>query len=325
VAVDPENIKSIMDWPKPKDLSDIISFMGLAGYYIRFIKGFSKIGYPITFLQKKGVKSIWTSECEERFKELKYLLTNALLLKIADPNKYFLVCTDAFKEGLEGDLMKEGHVIFYKSRKLNEHEINYVTRDLELVAIVHALKMWRHYLLGRIFFLMTDHSGLRYLFDQPKLNARQARWKNLLGGFDFEIKHIKGKQNRVVDALGISMKVIHLAVVITCESDIKERVKSAQETDAFFKTVKSYLKPEPSGLKYKGYQLLNDGLLTYKGRLYIPNFDDLKRFIMDELHKRPYTGHLGYQKMITVTRKLFYWPKMKKDIDNYFAKCLECR
>jgi hypothetical protein len=89
--------------------------------------------------------------------------------------------------------------------------------------------------------------------------------------------------------------------------------------------VKSYLEKEPTGMKYEGYQLLNDGLLTYKGRLYIPNCDDLKRFIMDELHKRPYTGHPGYQKMITTTKKLFYWPRMKKDIVDYLDKCLECQ
>jgi hypothetical protein len=129
----------------------------------------------------------------------------------------------------------------------------------------------------------------------------------------------------VVDALSRSMKVIHLVAVSTCESDIKERVKSAQETYAFFKTVKSYLEQEPTGMKYEGYQMLNDGLLTYKGRLYIPNCDDLKRFIMDELHKRPYTGHPGYQKMITTTRKLFYWPRLKNDIVDYLAKCLECQ
>jgi hypothetical protein len=116
-----------------------------------------------------------------------------------------------------------------------------VTHDLELAAIVHALKMWRHYLLGRKFVLMTDHCGLRYLFDQPKLNARQARWMALLSEFDFEIKHIKGKENRVVDALSRSMKTIHLVTVSTYETDVKERVRNAQETDTFFQTVTSYL------------------------------------------------------------------------------------
>jgi hypothetical protein len=93
-----------MEWPTPKDVSDIRSFMGLAGYYRRFIKGFSKIGYPITALQKKGIKFIWTSKCEERFQELKYLLTHAPMLTIADPDNYFLVCTDVCKEGLRGQM-----------------------------------------------------------------------------------------------------------------------------------------------------------------------------------------------------------------------------
>jgi hypothetical protein len=147
--------------------------------------------------------------------------------------------------------MQEGHAIFYESRKSNEHEVNYVTHDMELVSIVHALKMWRHYLLGRIFVLMTDHSGLRYLFDQPKLNVRQARWMALLSEFDFEIKHIKGKENRVDNSLSRSMKVVHLTAVSSTESNIKERVKNAQETNAFFKTVTSYLKQEPTGTEYE--------------------------------------------------------------------------
>jgi hypothetical protein len=118
--------------------------------------------------------------------------------------------------------------------------------------------------------------------------------------------------------------MIHLAAVRACEMDVRERVRNAQETYAFFKTVTSYLRQEPTGLKYEGYQMLDEGLLTYRNRLYIPNCDDLKRFIMDELHKRPYTGHLGYQKMIMTTRKQFYWHGLKKDIVDYLAKCLEC-
>jgi hypothetical protein len=120
---------------------------------------------------------------------------------------------------------------------LNEHEVNYVTHDLELATIVHALKMWRHYLLGRKLVLMMDHCGLQYLFDQPKLNARQARWMALLSEFDFEIKHIKGKENRVADALSRSMKMIHLAAVSTYETNVKSRVKEAQETDPFVRNV----------------------------------------------------------------------------------------
>jgi hypothetical protein len=117
---------------------------------------------------------------------------------------------------------------------LNENEVNYVTHDIELASIVHALKMWRHYLLGRKSVLMTDHCGLWHLFSQPKINARQARWMALLSEFDFEIKHTKGKENKVVDALNKSMKKIYLEVVSICEMNARERVGNAQETDAFF-------------------------------------------------------------------------------------------
>jgi hypothetical protein len=117
-------------------------------------------------------------------------------------------------------------VIFYESWKLNEHEHKYVTHDLELATIVHVLKMWRHYLLGRRFVLMTDHCGLKYLFDQPRLNARHARWMALISEFDFEIKHIKGKYNKVVYALKWSVHAIHLATTSVGESDIQERIKT---------------------------------------------------------------------------------------------------
>jgi lipopolysaccharide biosynthesis glycosyltransferase len=143
------------------------------------------------------------------------------VLKIVDPDNNFLMCIYAYKEGLRGVLMKERRVIFYALRKLNEHEINYVTHDLELATIVHALKMWRHYLLGRVFVLMTNHYGFRQMFDQPKLNARQARWMALLSEFNFQIKHIKGKKNRVDNALSRSIKMIHLVAVSTYETDVR--------------------------------------------------------------------------------------------------------
>jgi hypothetical protein len=113
------------------------------------------------------------------------------VLNIAYPKKDFLVCIDACKEGLGGFLMQDGKVVCYKSCKMNEHEQKCVTHDLELATIVHALKMWRHYLLGRRFILMTDHCSLKYLFDQPRLNDRHNRWMALISEFDFEIKHIK--------------------------------------------------------------------------------------------------------------------------------------
>jgi hypothetical protein len=158
------------------------------------MKGFSNIASPTTSLQKKGMKFEWNSKCEESFQQLKDILTSAPISNIADPDEDFVVCTYACKEGLNGIFIQNDHVVCYESQKLKEHEINYATHDLELAPIVHALKMLRQYLMGRKFELRTDHCGLKHLFGQPTLNVRQTRWLEFLSGYDFKIKHIKGKK-----------------------------------------------------------------------------------------------------------------------------------
>jgi hypothetical protein len=121
------------------------------------------------------VKFQWTLDCENSFQHLKQLLTISPILRIANPNEDFIVCTGACKEGLGGVLSQNGFFICYESRKLKDHEIHYSTHDFELAAMVHALRKWRHYLMGKIFKLRTDHNGLKYLFDQSTLNARQSK------------------------------------------------------------------------------------------------------------------------------------------------------
>jgi hypothetical protein len=213
IVVDPENIEAIREWSTPKNVTEVISFMGLAGYYRRFITGFSRIAHHITSLQRKEKKFQWTEDCERSFQQLKKLLTSALIPRIADSNEYFLVCTDACKEGLGGVLSHNGFVIFYESKKLKEHERNYATRDLELAPIVHALKKWRHYPMGRRFEWRTDHNGMKYLFDQPTLNARQSRWLEFLCEYDFDIKYIKGKENKVVDVPNKRVRELHATTI----------------------------------------------------------------------------------------------------------------
>jgi hypothetical protein len=195
--------------------------MGLASYYRRFIVGFSKIVHPISSLQKKGTKFEWTLKIEENFNMLKELLTSAPMLKIYNPNERFVVCTDACKEGLGGVLLQNGHVIGYESRKLKEHERNYATHDLELSSISHALRMWRHYLMGKRFELRTDHIGLKYLFEHPTLNARKKRWMEFLSEYDIDINHIKGKENKFVDELSRRVHLMHATIVSMHQSDLK--------------------------------------------------------------------------------------------------------
>jgi hypothetical protein len=167
--------------------------MGIVGYYRRFIQGFSNISHPITSLQNKGIKFQWNSKCGESFHILNKLLTSSSILKIVDPKEYFVLCTGTCKEGLCGVLTQNVYVMCYESRKLKEHERNYATHDLELAVIARALKMWRHFLMGRKFELRTNHSGLKYLFEEPTQNSIQIRWMEFLSEYDLDIKHINGK------------------------------------------------------------------------------------------------------------------------------------
>eukprot|EP00253_Pinus_taeda_P020616 PITA_20616 len=325
IAVDPEKIKAIMDWPVPKDVADIRSFMGLAGYYRRFVEGFSRVAFPITSLQKKGKAFQWTPNCQKSFEQLKHLLTTAPILRIADPDKDYVVCTDASKEGVGGVLMQEGRVVAYESRKLKEHEQKYSAYDLELTAVIHALKMWRHYLVGRKFLLLTDHHSLTNYFSQPTLNARQARWVDFLSGFDFEIKHLQGKENRVADALSRKVQQLYEVSVSEGKSPVLEMVKEASRQDVNYQQLKLQLQQSAGLTDQSDYKLNKDGMIHFKQRLYVPSQDKIKNLIMDEFHVSHYAGHPGYQKMITAIRKEYFWPGMKKDIAEYLSRCLECQ
>ena len=150
VAVDPSKVQDVLNWVQPKNVTDIRSFLGLAGYYRRFIENFSKIAKPMTELLKQGSVFEWSSECESAFQTLKKLLTTAPVLAQPDVDKGFDVYCDASRIGLGCVLMQEGRVVAYASRQLKRHEENYPTHDLELAAVVHALKIWRHYLLGNL-------------------------------------------------------------------------------------------------------------------------------------------------------------------------------
>jgi hypothetical protein len=205
--------------------------MGLVGYFRRFVEGFSKISHPITSLQKKGVKFQWTLNCEKILQHLKQLLTSAPILRIEDPNEDFIICTYACKEGLGGVLNQNGFVVCYESRKLKEHERNCATHDLEVEAIVNALRKWRHYLMGKRFELRIDYNGLKYLFDQPTLNARQSRWLEFLSEYDFDIKHIKGKENKVVDALSRRGHDLHATTNSMYQSYLKDILLEAAKSD----------------------------------------------------------------------------------------------
>jgi hypothetical protein len=170
--MDPSKVRDVLDWEPPKSIHQVRSFLGLVGYYRRFIPNFSKISKPITELLKKDTKYVWSKECDEAFQTLKKLLITSPVLAQSDIAKPFDVYCDASGTGLECVLMQEGRVISYSSRQLRHHEEHYPTHDLELAVMVMTLKTWRHYLLGNVVHIYTDDKSLKYIFTQPDLNMR---------------------------------------------------------------------------------------------------------------------------------------------------------
>ncbi|WVZ75459.1 hypothetical protein U9M48_023509 [Paspalum notatum var. saurae] len=242
--------------------------------------------------------------------------------------------------------MQEGRVIAYASRQLRKHEANYATHDLELVAVVHALKIWRHYLLGNTCHIYTDHKSLKYILMQPELNMRQRRWLELIKDYYLEIHYHPGKANVVADALSRRahcnvIEVRPTARVICCEIDaiematdqlielynliieptIKEQVIAAQKQDKGMAYIREGIDDE----KRACFTLDDQGVLWFKGRLVVPKDMELRAKILDEAHTSMFTMHPGSNKMYQDLKQKFWWTPMKWEIAKYVSECDVCQ
>ncbi|GJT96110.1 putative reverse transcriptase domain-containing protein [Tanacetum coccineum] len=295
IHVDPTKIESIKDWASPKSPTEIQQFLGLTGYYRRFIEGFSKIAKPMTKLTQKKVALEWGDKQEAAFQTLKNKLCSVPILALPQGVENFIVYCDTSHNCLGPVLMQNEKVIAYASRQLKIHEKNYTTHDLELGAMVFALKIWRHYLYGTKCTVFTYHKSLQHILDQKELNMRQRRWLELLSDYDCEIRYHQGKANVVVDALSSQI-----------EAQKPENIKNEDIGGMIRKDIpKEKLEP------------LVDGTLCLNGRSWFPCYGDLRTVIMHESHKSKYTIHPSSDKMYQDMKKLYWWPNMKADIATY--------
>nr|GFB13455.1 putative reverse transcriptase domain-containing protein [Tanacetum cinerariifolium] len=208
ITMDPAKVEAITKWPRPTSVTEVRSFLGLAGYYCRFVEGFLRLALPLTKLMRKGEKFVWNEEREKSFEELKQRLVSALVLTLPSGSGGFQTYSDASKKGLGCVLMQHGKVIAYASRQLKPYEVNYPTHDLDLAAVVFALKIWRHYLYSESCDVFTNHKSLKYIFTQRELNMRQRRWLELLKDYDTNIQYHPEKANVVADALSRKSRMI---------------------------------------------------------------------------------------------------------------------
>jgi hypothetical protein len=165
--------------------------------------------------------------------------------------------------------------------------------------------------MGRKFLLLMDNSGVKYLFNQPELDARQARWLAFLSEFDFEVRHIKSKENKVEDVLSQKIHGLFEINISRAKSDLEQRIRTTYVNDKNYTKMMAEFQNSIANSDKPDISIDKKGLLRFKNRLYIPDSIELKLTILDEVHKKPYSGHSGYQKTITTLKKLFYWPNMK--------------
>ncbi|KAA3461755.1 DNA/RNA polymerases superfamily protein [Gossypium australe] len=283
IRVDPRKIKAVLEWKSPKSVAKIRSFLGLAGYYRRFVEGFSLIAAPLTKLLRKG----------ESFERLKRILTEAPVLIEPEAGKEFAVYCDASRTGLGCVLMQDG-------------KLNYPTHDLELAAVVFALKSWRHYLYGEKSVIYTDHKSLKYLLTQKELNLRQRRWIELLKDYGCSIEYHPGKANVVADAL--SRRVI---------SDLRAMFAHLSLYDDGSILAELQLGAGDGTVKFS---VNSDGVVCFRGKICMPRDPELRGSACS-----PYAMHPGGSKMYLDLREQFWWSGLKGKVTEFVSKCLTCQ
>ncbi|KAJ9553882.1 LOW QUALITY PROTEIN: hypothetical protein OSB04_017927 [Centaurea solstitialis] len=307
IKVDPAKVEAVMKWETPKTPTE----------------DFSKIAVPLTRLTRKSERFVWGEEQEVAFDTLRRKLCEAPVLTLPEGVEDLTVYCDASYHGLGCVLMQRGRVIAYASSQLKAHEVNYPTHDLELAAVVFALKLWRHYLYGVHCTIDADHKSLRYFMDQQNLNMRQRRWLEVVKDYDCEILYHPGKTNVVADALSRKGSMLLLRVPcmrLTVSTSLIELIRQSQ--------VEAIKADNQKRERIKGQvdQLVADsrGLLTRYGRVWVPVSCEARQTLLDEAHKSKFSIHPGATKMYRDLRTDYWWPGMKRDVAKYVEKCLTC-
>ncbi|TYK04048.1 pol protein [Cucumis melo var. makuwa] len=325
VSLDPAKKEAVTSWPRPSTVSEVRSFLGLAGYYRRFVEKFSRIATPLTQLTRKGASFIWSKACEDSFQNLKQKLVTAPVLTVPDGSGSFVIYSDASKKGLGCVLMQQGKVVAYASRQLKSHEQNYPTHDLELAAVVFALKIWRHYLYGEKIQIFTDHKSLKYFFTQKELNMRQRRWLELVKDYDCEILYHPVKANVVADALS---RKVHSAALITRQAPLHRDLERS-EIAVSVGAVTMQLAQLTCGLAEAGqaveFSISSDGGLLFERRLCVLSDGAVKTELLSEAHSSPFFMHPGSTKMYQDLKWVYWWRNMKREVAEFVSKCLVCQ
>ncbi|KAM0065899.1 putative nucleotidyltransferase, Ribonuclease H [Helianthus debilis subsp. tardiflorus] len=316
VAVDPDKISTIQHWPVPKNVKKVRGFLGLTGYYRRFIKNYASVAGPLTDLLRKD-SFCWNETTLQAFTKLKHLLSSTPILRLPDFSKPFTIETDASGTGVGAVLSQEKHPLAYFSKKLCPRMQNASTYHREMYAITQAISKWRQYLLGHHFTIITDQQSLKRLQDQVIQTPEQQKWLGKLLGFDFDIVYRPGSQNGAADALS-RLPTGHLLAISAPVPTLLQELHSACHADPDFKSLLLKYSADPT--LFPDYTL-QDGLLLFKGRLLVPNVQALRHQLLLEFHSSAFGGHSGVTRTFQRLAATFYWKNMKADVKDFIAQC----
>jgi hypothetical protein len=293
IRVDPKKIEAMQDWSHPKTLKSLWGFLGLTGYYRKFIKNYGKIAAPLMALLKKN-SFTWTLAAAQAFQTLKTAMCTTLVLALPDFTKTFVLECDASGKGINVVLMQEGRPLAFISKQLSEKNLGKPIYEKEMLAILHAVELWRPYLLGQRFQIKTDHQSLKYFLEQRISSQEQQKWVTKLFGYDYEIIYMRGKDNVVVDALSRKYEdegsLFSLSFIVPdwLQAVCQEWLQDPKSSHL----IQQLQNKAPAPL---GYSWLQDEL-RYKGRLYLSKQSKLKSTMLFELHATPTAGHSGFTK-----------------------------
>lgn len=329
-----DKVKSINEWPRPRNEKQVASFLGLLGYYRRFIKNFSQIALPLSELAKEKVKFLWKKEQEESFQKLKQIVTSDQVLILPDYNKEFIVTTDASGYAIGASLQQMDEVskrlrpIAFFSKKLSDQEKRWAVYEQELLSIVLSLEEWRHYLVGRKFKLITDHQSLIHLKKQQHLSRKQSHWVERLSDFDYEAEYLPGRSNVVADALSRrpdyndQQELSELNVSSGGLNDtILELIREAQLRDEYCKSV---VRGEIENVE-KQQLIVKRGIVFKSRKIFVPTERLLRTKLLEFYHDNPLSGHLGYKKTKELISRNCYWNQLEKDVNGWVRSCNNCQ
>ncbi|XP_021317789.1 uncharacterized protein LOC110435983 [Sorghum bicolor] len=319
VSTDPSKLESIRSWPVPKDVKDLRSFLGLAGYYRKFVQHFAVIARPLYDLLKKGVVFCWTSTHSTAFSALQSALMSAPVLALPDFNKPFQIQTDASDTGVGAVLMQDGHPLAFVSKSLGPRTRGLSTYDKEYLAILVAVDQWRSYLQHNEFTIFTDQRSLIHVSDQRLHTPWQLKMYTRLAGLQYRVIYKPGTTNKAADALSRHPEApSQLQAISSVTPTWLADVVTGYSSDPYASKLLQQLSVNPdSSPPYS----LTGGIIRYKGRIWLGSNVPLHHRVMSALHNSALGGHSGFPVTYARIKQHFAWRGMKADIRNFVTTC----